>query len=36
MAHDILKRLEEGTVLGDGGYVIELERRGVLWEEVPR
>lgn len=30
MAHDILKRLEEGTVLGDGGYVIELERRGYV------
>lgn len=25
---DILERLSEGVVLGDGGYVLELERRG--------
>ncbi len=25
---DILERLEEGVVLGDGGYIIELEQRG--------
>ena len=30
MARDILQRLEEGTVLGDGGYIIELERRGYV------
>lgn len=26
----ILERLEEGIVLGDGGYVLELERRGYI------
>ena len=26
----ILERLREGVVLGDGGYVLELERRGYV------
>lgn len=26
----ILKRLKEGVVLGDGGYILELERRGYV------
>ena len=30
MARDILQRLNEGVVLGDGGYVVELERRGYV------
>lgn len=28
MARDLLTRLAEGPVLGDGGYLLELERRG--------
>ena len=28
MAKGILERLSEGVVLGDGGYIIELEQRG--------
>ena len=27
---DILKRLDEGVVLGDGGYIGELEQRGYV------
>lgn len=27
---DILKRLQEGPLLGDGGYLIELEKRGYV------
>ena len=27
---DILKRLDEGVVLGDGGYIVELEQRGYV------
>src|SRR5688572_24933260 len=27
---DILTRLSKGVVLGDGGYIIELERRGYV------
>ena len=27
---DILKRLDEGIVLGDGGYIVELEQRGYV------
>ena len=30
MARDILQRLNEGVVLGDGGYTVELERRGYV------
>jgi betaine-homocysteine S-methyltransferase len=30
MAKGILERLAEGIVLGDGGYVVELERRGYV------
>ncbi len=30
MKRDILERLKEGIVLGDGGYIIELERRGYV------
>lgn len=30
MARGILQRLDEGIVLGDGGYIIELERRGYV------
>jgi betaine-homocysteine S-methyltransferase len=26
----ILERLREGVVLGDGGYILELERRGYV------
>ncbi len=28
MAQGILERLKDGIVLGDGGYIVELERRG--------
>src|SRR5215510_16266195 len=27
---DILEQLKEGPVLGDGGYIVELERRGYV------
>jgi betaine-homocysteine S-methyltransferase len=30
MASDILQRLSQGIVLGDGGYLLELERRGYV------
>ena len=30
MAKGIMERLSEGTVLGDGGYVLELEKRGYV------
>jgi betaine-homocysteine S-methyltransferase len=30
MAKGILERLNEGVVLGDGGYIVELERRGYV------
>jgi betaine-homocysteine S-methyltransferase len=30
MANGILERLREGVVLGDGGYVLELEKRGYV------
>ena len=30
MAKGILERLAEGTVLGDGGYLLELEKRGYV------
>src|SRR5215472_18610279 len=30
MRENILKRLSEGIVLGDGGYIVELERRGYV------
>ncbi|MDW8310895.1 MAG: homocysteine S-methyltransferase family protein [Verrucomicrobiales bacterium] len=30
MAQDLLARLRQGIVLGDGGYLIELERRGYV------
>jgi len=30
MSKDILQRLSEGVVLGDGGYLLELERRGYV------
>src|ERR687888_1802931 len=30
MARSILDRLAEGVVLGDGGYIVELERRGYV------
>lgn len=30
MAKGILERLREGVVLGDGGYVLELEKRGYV------
>src|SRR5919198_6506387 len=30
MARGLLSRLEEGPVLGDGGYLLELERRGYV------
>ena len=28
MKKNVLQRLKEGTVLGDGGYLLELEKRG--------
>src|SRR3972149_1292062 len=28
MTRGLLERLDEGVVLGDGGYLLELERRG--------
>jgi S-methylmethionine-dependent homocysteine/selenocysteine methylase len=28
MANRILERLADGPVLGDGGYIVELEQRG--------
>ena len=28
MSRDILQRLADGPVLGDGGYLLELEKRG--------
>jgi len=27
---DILKRLDEGVILGDGEYIVELEQRGYV------
>ena len=30
MPKDILERLAEGPVLGDGGYLLELEKRGYV------
>jgi betaine-homocysteine S-methyltransferase len=30
MARPILEQLREGVVLGDGGYIVELERRGYV------
>ncbi len=30
MSTGILERLDRGPVLGDGGYLIELERRGYV------
>jgi betaine-homocysteine S-methyltransferase len=30
MAHGILERLADGPVLGDGGYLLELEKRGYV------
>ncbi|MCH7997027.1 MAG: homocysteine S-methyltransferase family protein, partial [Chloroflexi bacterium] len=30
MAKGIMERLSEGIVLGDGGYVLELEKRGYV------
>ena len=30
MNEGILQRLSEGIVLGDGGYLLELERRGYV------
>jgi betaine-homocysteine S-methyltransferase len=30
MKGGILERLSEGVVLGDGGYVVELEKRGFV------
>src|SRR5215217_5597231 len=30
MAKGILERLAEGRVLGDGGYLLELEKRGYV------
>ena len=30
MTKGILERLAEGTVLGDGGYLLELEKRGYV------
>ncbi len=30
MTKGILERLSEGVVLGDGGYLLELERRGYV------
>src|SRR3954471_20194510 len=30
MGKDILQRLAEGPVLGDGGYLLELEKRGYV------
>ena len=30
MKRDILTRLAEGPVLGDGGYLLELEKRGYV------
>ena len=29
MAKGILEQLADGIVLGDGGYIVELERRGL-------
>ena len=31
MTKGILERLAEGPVLGDGGYLLELEKRGYDW-----
>ena len=30
MTADLKQRLERGVVLGDGGYLLELERRGYV------
>ena len=30
MAKGILEQLADGIVLGDGGYIVELERRGYV------
>src|SRR5215467_13557411 len=30
MKRNILERLKEGIVLGDGGYIVELEKRGYV------
>ena len=30
MARGILEQLADGVVLGDGGYIVELERRGYV------
>jgi len=30
MSEGILERLSQGVVLGDGGYLLELERRGYV------
>ena len=30
MPESILKQLEEGVVLGDGGYLLALENRGYV------
>ena len=30
MARPILEQLREGAVLGDGGHIVELERRGYV------
>ena len=30
MPKGILERLADGVVLGDGGYIVELERRGYV------
>lgn len=30
MSENILQRISEAVVLGDGGYLLELERRGYV------
>lgn len=30
MLQGLLQRLDEGVVLGDGGFVVELEKRGYV------
>ena len=30
MPRPLLEQLKDGVVLGDGGYIVELERRGYV------
>ena len=35
MAKGLLERLTDGPVLGDGGYLLELEKRGYVQAGAP-